>query len=167
MSPTTLTLPKNTLPKTGNNRGDIAAFARFFVTKELSDTMPEASLDTTLDLVIGLKALRSYYVDYLNQMSAATVELSHIKHYLSPEAWQALNTNKRLYLESCIAKEVEQINGGILKAIDWLSKQLIELSPDDATMQALMDRRVKQYPTYAPLPMRKARRTKSIAQPAH
>ena len=155
-----------TLTKTGSNRGDIEAFARYFVTKELSATMPEASLDTTLDLVIGLKALRSYYVEYLAQLGLATVELSHVKHYLNADAWQALNTNKRRHLESCIGREVEQINAGVLKAIDWLSKQLIALSPDDEAMQALLDRRAKQYPTYAPLPMRKARRTKALAQPA-
>ena len=156
-------LPKKTLTKTGNNRGDIAAFARFFVTKELADTMPEASLDTTLDLVIGLKAVRSYYVDYLNQTSRAAVELSHIKRYLSAEDWAALNTNKRLQLESCIAREVSQINHGIQQAIDWLSKQLLAVTPGDTVMEELMNRRMQQYPTYAPQPMRKARRLKAAA----
>jgi hypothetical protein len=159
----TPSLPKNTLTKTGNNRGDIAAFARYFVTKELADTMPEASLDTTLDLVIGLKALRSYYVDYLNQMGQASVELSNIKHYLSAENWQALNNEKRRYLEICIAKEVEQINASVQRAIDWLNKQLIQLNPGEAKIAELMERRVKQYPTYAPQPMRKARRIKQAA----
>ena len=156
-------LPTNTLTKTGNNRGNIEAFARYFVTKELSDTMPEASLDTTLDLVLGLKALRGYYVDYLAQLGQAAVELTHVKHYLAADAWQALNTNKRVYLEQCIAREVSQINNGVERAIDWLTKQLIQLSPDDATMNELLERRVQQYPTYAPLPMRKARRIKSLS----
>lgn len=154
-----------TLTRTNNNLADLAAFASYFVTKELSDTLPEASLDTTLDLVLGLKTLRSGYVDYLHQLEKAAVEITNIRRYLSAEDWQGLNTNKRLYLESCVRKQVAQINAGVLASIDWLTKQLITLSPDDETMQALLARRARQYPTYASKPMRKARRVAS-RQPA-
>jgi hypothetical protein len=157
MSPS---LPANTLTKTSNNRGDIAAFARYFVTKELADSIPEESLDTTLDIVLTLRALKSCYSDYLSQLGRANLDLANIKNYLSPEAWQSLNTNKRLLLEQCIAREAEQINAGILRAIDFIAKQLIAITPSDAVMEELMARRVKQYPTYAPKPMRKAKRIK-------
>ena len=157
-------LPAEALGKTNQNRGDIAAFARHFVTAELADTMPPEALATTLDIVLGLRALKGYYADYLAQLGQANVDLAHLPQYLSGSAWQALNTNQRTHLEACIAREARQINAGILKAIDFLTGQLIAVTPDETALQAMLEARIAQYPAYAPPPpVRKARRVKPAA----
>ena len=154
-------LPAEPLGKTRQNRGDIAAFARYFVTSELADTMPVEALDTTLDIVLGLRALKGYYSDYLAQLGRANVDLSHLPKYLSATAWQGLNTNQRKNLEHCITSEARQINAGILRAIDFLTGQLIAVTPDEVKLQEMMESRISQYPAYdTPPPSRKARRVK-------
>ena len=158
------TLPANTLGNTQQNKADIGAFARYFVTAELANTMRPAAMDTTLDIVLGLRALKGYYNDYLNQLGEATVDLSNIPSYLSKLTLDSLNTNQRKYLESRVAAEVGSINAGILRAIDFLAGQLIAITPDSQVMEDLMAARAKQYPSYdvAP-PSRKARRTAPAA----
>ena len=156
-------LPANTLGKTQQNKADISGFARYFVTAELANTMPAAAMATTLDIVLGLRALKSYYADYLSQLGQASVDLANIPSYLSKSTLDSLNTNQRKYLEARVAAEANSINAGILRAIDFLTGQLIAITPDEERMEELMNERIRAYATYPePQPIRKARRTKAV-----
>lgn len=77
-------LPTGTLTPTATNRGSMQAFAHRFVVHGLANTMPEGSLDTTLDLVIQLRALRPYYAEYQALTSLAAVDLAHVPLHLTP-----------------------------------------------------------------------------------
>jgi hypothetical protein len=154
-------LPAGTLSKLNNNTVSRAEFARAFVTAEMAQTMPESSLNLALDLTIQLRALRSYYVEYAQLTSEAAVDLSNVRAFMAAGVWDALSNGNRREIEAHIGREVRQINEGIQRAIAWLDKQLAHFNPDNVAMTELMERRLKQYPTYAPKPMRKARRVNS------
>jgi hypothetical protein len=158
-----VTLPTTTLTPKTTNRASIAAFAAYFVRERLAATLPDTVLDTTLDLLLCLRQLKGCYEDHLRELAAANIDLSDLPGFFTPVNWKALNTNQRLYLEACISNEAEQINGSVLRGLDFTARQLIALTPDAAGMDELLDRRAAKYPTYAaPLPMRKARRKAPI-----